>query len=112
MKKKPQGFVREKAVALKYRAEEDRAPKVVAKGEGRVAQAIKEAAAKHGVPIRRDDDLIELLAQVDIDREIPAELYAAVAEVLSWIYRANDDMKKMPSAEKDTALLSRPAQKM
>lgn len=92
--KKKQAFSREKAVALKYRAEEDRAPKVVAKGEGFVAKAIKAAAAKHGVPIRRDDDLIELLAQVDIDREIPSELYAAVAEVLSWIYRASDDMKK------------------
>jgi flagellar biosynthesis protein len=87
---------REKAVALKYRAEEDRAPKVVAKGEGYIAEAIKAAAVKHGVPLRRDDDLIELLAQVDIDREIPTELYAAVAEVLSWIYRANDAMKKEP----------------
>ena len=92
--RKKQMSLREKAVALKFRADEDRAPKVVAKGEGHVARAIKEAAARHGVPIRRDDDLIELLAQVDIDREIPAELYAAVAEVLSWIYRANDEMKK------------------
>ena len=85
---------RDKAVALKYKKEEDRAPKVVAKGEGAVAAAIKAAAEKHGIPIRRDDDLIELLAQVDIDREIPAELYAAVAEVLSWVYRASDEMKK------------------
>jgi flagellar biosynthesis protein len=92
--RKKQVSVREKAVALKYRKDEDRAPKVVAKGEGYVAAAIKAAAAKHGIPIRRDDDLIELLAQVDVDREIPAELYAAVAEVLSWIYRANDEMKK------------------
>jgi len=85
---------REKAVALKYRKEEDRAPKVVAKGVGAVAAAIKATAEKHGIPIRRDDDLIELLAEVDIDREIPAQLYAAVAEVLSWIYRANDEIKK------------------
>jgi flagellar biosynthesis protein len=92
--RKKQMFSREKAVALKYRAEEDRAPKVVAKGEGHIARAIKASAAKHGIPVRRDDDLIELLAQVDVDREIPAELYAAVAEVLSWIYRANDEMKK------------------
>jgi flagellar biosynthesis protein len=96
-KKKAHG--RDKAVALKYRADEDRAPKVVAKGEGYIAQAIKAAALKHGVPVRRDDDLIELLAQVDIDREIPAELYAAVAEVLSWIYRANDAMKKEPGSQ-------------
>jgi flagellar biosynthesis protein len=67
---------------------------VVAKGEGELARRIREVAAESGVPIRRDDDLVELLAQIDIDREIPAELYAAVAEILSWIYRANDDMRK------------------
>jgi flagellar biosynthesis protein len=92
--KKQRGSQREKAVALKYRAEEDRAPKVVARGQGLVAQAIKEIARKHNIPLRRDDDLIELLAQVDVDREIPAELYAAVAEVLSWVYRANEEMKR------------------
>jgi Flagellar biosynthesis pathway, component FlhB len=95
-KKTPQ---REKAVAIKYRAEEDRAPKVVAKGKGLVAQAIKEIAAQRGIPIRRDDDLVELLAQVEVDREIPAELYAAVAEVLAWIYRANDALKKQEVIE-------------
>jgi flagellar biosynthesis protein len=86
--------VREKAVALRYRQDKDRAPKVVAKGEGLVAKTIRELAEKHGIPVRRDDDLIELLAQVDIDQEIPSELYAAVAEVLAWIYRANDAMKR------------------
>jgi flagellar biosynthesis protein len=90
-KKEP---AREKAVALKYRAEEDRAPRVVAKGEGLIAEAIRKLAEKHGIPVKRDDDLIELLAQVDIDQEIPSELYAAVAEVLAWIYRANDEMKR------------------
>lgn len=85
---------RDRAVALRYRAERDNAPRVVAKGEGELARRIREVAAESGVPIRRDDDLVELLAQIDIDREIPAELYAAVAEILSWIYRANDDMRK------------------
>ena len=70
------------------------APKVVAKGEGYVAAAIKEKARRHGIPLRRDDDLIELLAQVEIDRQIPPELYAAVAELLSWVYRANEAIKK------------------
>jgi len=93
--------VREKAVAVKYRADRDSAPTVVAKGEGLVAAAIKAAAEKNGIPIKRDDDLVELLAQVDIDREIPAELYAAVAEVLSWIYRANDEKKRQEIGQKD-----------
>jgi flagellar biosynthesis protein len=89
---------REKAVALKYRRDDDAAPRVVAKGEGLVARRIKAMAESLGIPIHRDDDLVALLAQVEIDREIPAELYAAVAEVLSWIYRANQEMRKEISA--------------
>ena len=85
---------REKAVAIKYRPDKDHAPTVVAKGQGLIAETIKAIAKKRGIPIKRDDDLVELLAQVDIDREIPAELYAAVAEVLAWIYRANDEVRK------------------
>ena len=84
---------REKAVALKYGSGK-RAPMVVAKGEGSVASKIKEVARRYAIPITRDDDLVELLAQVDIDREIPPELYAAVAEMLSFVYRANEDLRK------------------
>ncbi len=84
----------EKAVALRYREPEDKAPRVVAKGEGSIARTIKEAAIKHGIPLRRDDALVELLAQIEIDREIPPELYAATAELLSWIYRANTALSR------------------
>jgi flagellar biosynthesis protein len=90
-KKRP---ARDRAVALRYREKEDAAPKVVAKGEGFVAQKIKEVAEAHGIPVRRDDDLVDLLAQVEIDRDIPPELYASVAEMLVWIYRANDDARR------------------
>jgi flagellar biosynthesis protein len=92
--KKRREPLREKAVALKYHSDGDAAPKVIAKGEGFVASAIKQKARQYGIPIHRDDDLIELLAQVEIDRTIPPELYASVAEILSWIYRANDHLKK------------------
>ena len=85
---------RERAVALKYRAKEDNAPRVVAKGQGNLARKIKEIARSSGIPVLQDNDLVELLAQIDIDREIPPELYAAVAEILSWIYRANKEIKK------------------
>jgi flagellar biosynthesis protein len=93
LRKKP---IRETAVALKYGANEsgNRAPTVIAKGEGFIAQKIKELALANNIPIQRDDVLVELLAQVAIDREIPPELYASVAEILSWIYRANDDARK------------------
>jgi flagellar biosynthesis protein len=93
-KNRPKAARREQAVALGYHSEAERAPTVLAKGRGLIAEKIKEVAREHGIPIHRDDDLVELLAQVDIDREIPPELYAAVAEVLSWIYRANSEMRK------------------
>lgn len=85
---------REKAVALKYNRKTDNAPKVVAKGEGFIAKRIKEIALSYGIPIKRDDALVELLAQIELDREIPPELYAIVAELLSWIYRANLELTK------------------
>jgi flagellar biosynthesis protein len=84
----------DQAVALRYRKELDRAPTVVAKGRGVIAERIREIAREHGIQVQEDSDLVELLAKVDLDREIPAELYAAVAEILAWVYRANDAMRK------------------
>jgi flagellar biosynthesis protein len=89
--KQPQ---REKAIALKYCDRESAAPRLVAKGEGYVAARIKEVARANGIPLKRDDDLVELLAQVELDREIPRELFAAVAEILAWIFRANTLIEK------------------
>lgn len=74
------------AVALAY-AENDPAPKVVAKGRGLVAQAIIDRARAAGVFVHDSPELVGLLMQVDLDRHIPAQLYVAVAEVLAWIYR-------------------------
>lgn len=88
------GFSLEKAVALRYDQEQEASPRVIAKGKGYIARKIKAVAEEYNIPIRHDDDLVELLAQIDIDREIPQELYAAVAEILSWIYRANEEMRK------------------
>ena len=87
----------DKAVALHYREHEDKAPRVVAKGEGPVAEKIKEIARENGIPLRRDDTLVELLAQIELNREIPPELYAAIAELLAWIYRANHALEKETS---------------
>ena len=82
-----------KAVALKYQAESDGAPKVVAKGKGDIAARIIAVAKEHGIPIHEDADLLEVLATLELDREIPADLYRTVAEVLAFIYRVNDSMK-------------------
>jgi flagellar biosynthesis protein len=66
-----------------------RAPRVVATGRGSVAEQILEIAFAQGVPVREDPDLVELLAAVELDAEIPVDAIAAVAEILSYIYRAN-----------------------
>jgi flagellar biosynthesis protein len=84
--------LRDVAVALKYDDSDNRAPVVSAKGFGLMAERIRELAELSGVPIRQDSDLVELLAEIDIDREIPAHLYAAVAEVLAMVYKANNAM--------------------
>ncbi len=75
-----------KAAALKYDRQNDDAPKVVAKGKGESAENIIKIAQLHEIPIKKDEDLIELLSKVEIDKEIPANLYKAVAEIFSFIY--------------------------
>ncbi len=83
-----------KAVALKYNSDEGIAPKVTAKGSGPVAEKIIEIAVKHNVPVKDDPDLVEVLSKLDIDEEIPPEIYVAVAELLAFIYSINS--KKTP----------------
>ena len=81
-----------KAVAINYDEENDSSPKVVAKGVGNVAEKIKDRAVDAGVPITEDSDLVEMLSFVELDNEIPTELYGAVAEILSWVYKANEEL--------------------
>lgn len=76
-----------KAVALKYDEHDGKAPKVVAKGIGFVAGKILNSAQEHGIPVYQNKTLTGMLMAVELDREIPPELYQAVAEVLAYIYR-------------------------
>ncbi len=78
-----------KAAALRYEHGRDRAPKVVAKGRGQVAEKIVALARDHGVPLVEDRNLVQMLEALDVDTQIPAELYKAVAEVLVFVYRLN-----------------------
>jgi flagellar biosynthesis protein len=80
---------RKAAAALKYTMGEDPAPRLVAKGAGKMAERILEAARNAGVPIREDPDLLALLMTLDLNEYIPPELYSAVAEVLAFVYRMN-----------------------
>jgi flagellar biosynthesis protein len=78
-----------KAVALKYDQKKDDAPRVIAKGRGEIAEKIIAVAKEHNVPLYEDKNLIQILEALDLETEIPAELYRAVAEVLAFIYRLN-----------------------
>jgi flagellar biosynthesis protein len=78
-----------KAIAVKYERGRDAAPKVTAKGRGAVAEKILALAREHGVPIEKDSTLIEALYRLDLNEEIPEELYQVVAELLAFIYRMN-----------------------
>jgi flagellar biosynthesis protein FlhB len=78
----------EYAVALRYNSDEDRAPRVLAKGRGEVAERIRTLARQAGVPIVAEPPLTRLIHKlVPEGREIPATLYKAVAEVLAYVYR-------------------------
>ncbi len=78
-----------KAAALRYEHGKDPAPRVVAKGRGKVAEKIVALAEAHGVPLVEDRNLVQVLDALDVDTQIPAELYQAVAEVLVFVYRLN-----------------------
>jgi len=78
-----------KAVALKYSPEQGTAPVVVAKGQGAIAEEIVRKAKENGVPIQEDTSLVEVLSKLDLQQEIPPELYRLVAEILSFVYRTD-----------------------
>jgi flagellar biosynthetic protein FlhB len=84
------------AVALKYDGDKMAAPTVVAKGQRLIAEKIKEIATAHGVPMFENKPLAHSLYDlVEVGSEIPASLYKAVAEVLSYVYRLNGKMPQM-----------------
>ena len=78
-----------RAVALKYKQGTEGAPTVVAKGRERMAEKILELAREHDLHIHEDADLVEVLEKVELDQEIPLEVYSVVAEIFSYIYEAN-----------------------
>ncbi|MDD2950358.1 MAG: EscU/YscU/HrcU family type III secretion system export apparatus switch protein [Sulfuricurvum sp.] len=76
-----------KAVAMRYDPAKENAPRVIAKGQGVTAENIIKIAELHNLPIKKDEDLVEMLSKVELDREVPEKLYLAVAEVFSFIYK-------------------------
>jgi flagellar biosynthesis protein len=75
-----------RATALRYDRGKDGAPQVIATGSGLIAERIVEIAREQGLPVREDPALAEALARLQLEQEIPPELFVAVAEVLVWAY--------------------------
>ena len=90
MKKKE----RKKAVALRYTPGKDSSPKVSAKGSGNDAEKIIQLAKDHGVPVKDDPDLVEILSKLDLEESIPASTYVVVAELLAFVYSVNGKKAK------------------
>lgn len=84
---------RKSAVALKYEQNGSTAPKVIAKGKGETAEEILKRALDHGIPVQEDASLVHLLSQLEINKEIPPNLYQAVAEVFAFIYQLDQSFK-------------------
>ncbi|POF32411.1 EscU/YscU/HrcU family type III secretion system export apparatus switch protein [Roseibium marinum] len=87
------------AVALQY--DNEGTPLVTAKGEGTIAEQIEEIARKAGVPIEENPMMAEALSQIEIDQEIPVELYQAVAVLIGFIMRTG--RAQHPSSPKVTS---------
>ncbi|GIQ68664.1 flagellar biosynthetic protein FlhB [Xylanibacillus composti] len=83
-----------KAVALKYDPANQDAPTVAAKGKGLVADQIIEKAKEHQIPMHEDASLVEVLSKLDLDQAIPPELYQLVAEVLTFVYQSDQELKR------------------
>jgi flagellar biosynthesis protein len=93
------GLPRPRAAALRYQPQApflDAAPRLVAKGEGLLAERILALAKEHGIPVERDPDLMAALEPLQVDRVIPPELFKAVAVMLASLYRANGKAGRSP----------------
>ncbi|HHY61082.1 MAG TPA: hypothetical protein GX504_10720 [Clostridia bacterium] len=93
--KEPREKQRRQAVALSYREERgDTVPRVVASGQGWIAENIIAKAKEAGVPVHEEPELVRSLIQVELGRPVPPELYEAVARVLAFILYLEDRVAK------------------
>ena len=90
---------RRTAAALGYDPDRDSAPRLLARGYRELADRIIALAKEHNIPIHEDRDLVAVLAKLDLDQEIPPELYRAVAELLAFVYRVNNRWKQEHRSE-------------
>lgn len=86
-----------KAIALRYTHDKEQAPKVIAKGNGLIADEILEVAKHHEIHVHEDKALVELLSKMEIHQQIPEELYEAVAEIFAFVYSLEQEIKETSS---------------
>ena len=89
-----------RAVALQYDLDKGKAPKVIAAAKGKLAEEVLRIAEENRIPLYEDPILTDLLAKLEVDSEIPAELYTMVAEVLAFVYQLDKMAKKRVSFQK------------
>ena len=91
------------AIAVKQDNGQKQTPKIIAGGRGRFAEQILEIAFSKGIKVREDADLAQMLSVVDIESEIPIEAFVTIAEILTFVYEANNAMNPKPNANNQTS---------
>jgi len=94
-------YIQKKAVALQYDNEKNKAPLVTAQGAGETAKNIIKIAEENGIPIQKDEDLVNMLSQIELNQEIPVELYQAVSEIFSFIYEISNKKTKQGDSQNE-----------
>ena len=89
-----------KAVALKYNAETDKARVIIASGYGEVANKIINIAEQNGIPVYRDDSAASLMCMLDVGSNIPPELYEVIAAIYCQLLKSTDELKKGKNTKK------------
>lgn len=92
---------RQKAVALRYRVEEDASPVVIASGYGSIAEKIIDVAEEKGIPVYKDDSAASMLCMLEVGRTIPPDLYEVVATIYMQILTMSKKVKKEGGAQQD-----------
>lgn len=83
-----------KSVAIRYDPDQENAPVLLAKGKGYMAERIVAVAREHGIHVQQDPALVELLMELELNEQVPPQLYKAVAKVLGAVYRVNKELAR------------------
>ena len=84
---------KDKAIAIKYDSKEDEVPKVIAMGAGEIAKKIINMANDQDIPLYQNSSLVEVLSSLEINEEIPFEVYEIIAEIIAWVHALKENNK-------------------